>query len=69
MMREVSPRSAAGSEAATDAAIYMRSSSWVIVKTAPRRNGVAPAVQIPGTMLALTTLIVGTRIWVGAGAP
>jgi polar amino acid transport system substrate-binding protein len=59
MMREVSPRSAAGSEAVTDAAMWMRSSSWVMVQGARGGGGVAPAMQIPESMPALTTPIVG----------
>jgi polar amino acid transport system substrate-binding protein len=61
MMREVSPRSAAGSEAVTEAAIWMRSSSWVMVQAARGGGGVAPAVQIPESVPALTILIVGTH--------
>jgi polar amino acid transport system substrate-binding protein len=60
MRREVSPRSASGSAAETDAATWMRSSSWVIVRTARGGGEIAPAVQIPGSMPALTIPIVET---------
>jgi hypothetical protein len=68
-MREVSPRSAAGSEAVTDMAMWRRSSSWVIVQAARGGGGAAPAMQLPESMLALTILIVRTRRRAGADAP
>ena len=57
------------SEAVTDVAIWRRSSSWVIGQAARGWEGVAPAVQIPGSMLALTTLIVETRMCGVESAP
>lgn len=68
MMREVSPRSAAGSETVTEAAMWMHSSSWVIVRAA-RGGGIAPAMQIPVSVLALTIHIVGTSMSGSAGPP
>ncbi len=59
-MREVSSRSSAGRDAVTDAAMWTRSSSWLMVRGARGGVGVAPALQIPGFLLGLTTPIVGT---------
>jgi hypothetical protein len=53
-IRAVIARSSIGREAVTDAAIWLRISSWVIVQ-ARSRGGVAPVLQIPRTMPAITT--------------
>jgi hypothetical protein len=53
-MRAVIARSWAGREAVTDAAMWMRNSSWVMVRA--RGGGeVAPALQIPRSMPTITT--------------
>ena len=68
-MREVSSRNSAGWEAVTDAAMWTRSSSWLMWLRARGGGGVAPALQIPRFLLGLTTPIVGTAPSAGAGRP
>ena len=67
-MREVSSCNSAGRDAVTDAAMWTRSSSWLMVRGARGGDGVAPALQIPGFLLGLTTPIVGAGPSVGPDA-
>ena len=68
-IREVISRSSAGREAVTEAARWIRNSSWVIVQAARGRGEGAPALQIPESMRGLTTMIVGTWLFGVQSAP